>query len=528
MRKDIAAALVSLASISIIFASPASAQRWGFEDGSLQGWIATGTAFASQPTLGNNLPPRRPGETPANEGNYWVGTYEARHDLGTVLGTTQGDGPQGTLLSPPFQIEGPSVSFLIGGGNDFANEFVALMVRRDSSMPPYGRPEEVLHLDDGEYFPMLRATGRNEEQMRRVDWDVSRYAGKTARFRIVDQASGPWGHVNADSFHLGWEQRLGRAVPVPPTGNVVVQGVPTVPGGPVVVQPALPPLPAGVQSGRFRLTLTGFKVVHQTGDNALESDGVGDEVFFRGDSFAYAAGTQLAGEGHVHTSTFGQNFQPLNIGSAPAAWNDPSGIGGGLRTDDVYPRRDPFSTAPSRRGGDLPLILWEGSLVRDYDAIVVVPSAWEWDSPDRSAGERVWDDQLRDRVSAATDQIGAFAHRWPTDRPSPIVDELTDGLVIWDDGTRPIGAMDHQRAFPLPGAPLPHVSAMRPRAIVLTYDSAMMALGRRYSETITQQQGGTGLTSEQVLAPGVIPFELFDRPALQGDYLLYLKLERLP
>ena len=41
--------------------------------------------------------------------------------------------------------------------------------------------------------------------------------------------------------------------------------------------------PAGAQTappliGNFRVTLTGFRVNHQTVDDALERDGVGDEV----------------------------------------------------------------------------------------------------------------------------------------------------------------------------------------------------------------------------------------------------------
>ncbi|MEA5115603.1 MAG: PASTA domain-containing protein [Geobacteraceae bacterium] len=38
--------------------------------------------------------------------------------------------------------------------------------------------------------------------MRRVSWDLNPYAGKTGRIRIVDDSSGPWGHINADDFRI--------------------------------------------------------------------------------------------------------------------------------------------------------------------------------------------------------------------------------------------------------------------------------------------------------------------------------------
>ena len=117
-------------------ANAQSAQTWGFEDGTLQGWIATGNAFTSQPTFGNNLPPRRPGEFANQVGNYWIGTYEDRPNPGVMLGRIQGDGPQGTLLSPPFTISGPRISFRVGGGNDREREYVALMLRTPRRRSP--------------------------------------------------------------------------------------------------------------------------------------------------------------------------------------------------------------------------------------------------------------------------------------------------------------------------------------------------------------------------------------------------------
>jgi hypothetical protein len=38
--------------------------------------------------------------------------------------------------------------------------------------------------------------------MERVRWDVSRYQGKSAQIRLVDQSGGAWGHLNFDDVHF--------------------------------------------------------------------------------------------------------------------------------------------------------------------------------------------------------------------------------------------------------------------------------------------------------------------------------------
>ena len=88
--------------------------KFDFEDG-IGGWDKTGTAFNNQPTYGDN-PTARGFSSPANQqGDWWIGGYEDRPSKETRPGLSQGDGPQGTLTSPPFTIIGKNISFLIGG-----------------------------------------------------------------------------------------------------------------------------------------------------------------------------------------------------------------------------------------------------------------------------------------------------------------------------------------------------------------------------------------------------------------------------
>lgn len=157
-----------------------------FEEGNLRGWEATGTAFSHQPTLDDN-PTARGRQQPSNhQGRYWIGTYENyQGQQRQKPGNVQGDEPVGTLTSMAFTIPRGVLEFLVGGGNDF-NTRVELLIQdplEGTSRSNY-------------------ASGLNSETMRRVTWDLTPYAGKTGRIRIVDNASGPWGHINADDFRI--------------------------------------------------------------------------------------------------------------------------------------------------------------------------------------------------------------------------------------------------------------------------------------------------------------------------------------
>lgn len=82
------------------------------------GWIKTGTAFDNQPTFGDNPTARNRGQPSNHQGDWWIGGSEDRPTIATPAGQVQGDGPQGTLVTPSFIIIGHLISFLIGGGCD--------------------------------------------------------------------------------------------------------------------------------------------------------------------------------------------------------------------------------------------------------------------------------------------------------------------------------------------------------------------------------------------------------------------------
>jgi beta-lactam-binding protein with PASTA domain len=199
--------------VALLNAAPASAQgvavgrnvarTWDFETGDLRGWTATGNAFDHQPTFGDNPTARGRGQPAGQQGQYWIGTYELyqRNDTTLRPGGIQGDGPQGTLTSPNFQIGTDSISFLIGGGDSVVTGVELVIV-----------VDEIDRAERQVFF----ASVLNSETMRRVSWDVRSFAGQTARIRIIDGSSVGWGHVNADDFRF-----FNAAAPPAPADTLV-------------------------------------------------------------------------------------------------------------------------------------------------------------------------------------------------------------------------------------------------------------------------------------------------------------------
>lgn len=142
-----------------------------FESADYGAWKSEGEAFGSGPTRGT-LP-----------GQMRVDGFAGK---GLVNSFLKGDRSTGTLTSPEFKIERRYLSFLIGGGGFIGETCMNLLV-------------------DGQ--PVRTATGPNtkpggSEHLDPQFWDLSQFAGKTARLQIVDRATGGWGHINVDQIVL--------------------------------------------------------------------------------------------------------------------------------------------------------------------------------------------------------------------------------------------------------------------------------------------------------------------------------------
>jgi len=166
----------------------------GFEvpDGSTladYGWTGTGDLL--------------PSYQPASAGgDYYIGakrinTYET--------GGAPSDDRQGTLTSPEFTISRNFISMLVGGGH---------------RSPDTGQVLEAQLLVDGNVVRTL--AGDDAGQLNWKGWDVSEFAGRQAQLRIVDQATGGWGHLTLDHVMLTDQAAVPRSDET--TVNLVVDG----------------------------------------------------------------------------------------------------------------------------------------------------------------------------------------------------------------------------------------------------------------------------------------------------------------
>ena len=160
-------------------AEPVGNLRCDFESGDLQGWTVVAGRFDLLVSRHVSLP-RWTDRPFAKQGKYHLSTVECSD-------THRGDDTMtGVLRSPAFLLQGPKMSFLVGGGNGPAT-YVALCTA------------------DGK--ELLRAGGTNGPQMQRINWDVSRHKGQELHLKIVDQKKSNWGHLTFDDFSAEGEWR---------------------------------------------------------------------------------------------------------------------------------------------------------------------------------------------------------------------------------------------------------------------------------------------------------------------------------
>ncbi len=136
-----------------------------------------GPAFGEKPAPGKADSQQ---EIPGYAGKQLVNTYYP-----------DGDGLTGTLTSPGFRIKKNHIAFLIGGGSNKEKVCINLKIG-----------EEVV----------LSATGKNEELVVPLIWDVRKYKGKKAVLEIVDNETGGWGHINIDQIVFSDNSNVNPAI----------------------------------------------------------------------------------------------------------------------------------------------------------------------------------------------------------------------------------------------------------------------------------------------------------------------------
>ena len=166
-------------------------------DGSWEGWSVEGSAFGPAPSGGAT-----PGQQPITnqQGEGLLNTFNsASTDQGT-------DETTGTATSPQFTIDQDRINLLVGGG-----------ARPRGSQDGAAVVELVV---DGEV--VRSATGENLEELNWQSWDVAGLRGKQATIRVVDEATGDWGHILLDEVRLS--DRPSTRLPSETAIKVVVDG----------------------------------------------------------------------------------------------------------------------------------------------------------------------------------------------------------------------------------------------------------------------------------------------------------------
>jgi fructan beta-fructosidase len=135
-------------------------------------------------------------------GDYFIG---AKRINTFETGGAPSDDRQGTMTSPSFTVNRNFLSMLVGGGHREAGS---------------GQVLEAQLLVDGTV--VRRLAGDDAGALNWKGWDVSEFAGQAAQLRIVDQATGGWGHLTLDHVMLTDQAAVPRSDET--TVSLVVDG----------------------------------------------------------------------------------------------------------------------------------------------------------------------------------------------------------------------------------------------------------------------------------------------------------------
>jgi hypothetical protein len=135
------------------FDSETQRQSWSLESGNLASIFTNSTRSDFQP-----------------RSEFFVGTAEVDND-------SFDDKRVGEIHSPEFTVDGKNYLFLISGGDNAKQLYVALTTADTKK-------------------DLVRLTGDQSNRFAMVRVDCSAWLGQRVFLRIVDQAQGPWGHIN--------------------------------------------------------------------------------------------------------------------------------------------------------------------------------------------------------------------------------------------------------------------------------------------------------------------------------------------
>lgn len=273
-------------------------------------------------------------------------------------------------------------------------------------------------------------------------------------------------------------------------------------------KPSKPEAPA---SARFRVTLNGFLVGHETADHSLQVDGKRDEVYILAEIAEFnAAGevlNRLSPQSVIMGDIQGQEHTAPRIPAGGA-----SDLGG-LRSSDQYPPVSPWRIATALNDRRPPMLLWEATLTRGQNGVVIVPTVWEWDGPSdlltqyRNAMASVFGRYVR--TLSATDTN--FANFLAPMTGGPGTARVVGFEPTGNAADRPIGVSVRNGSFLAAHEDQQGAEWFTPQRMLLTYDLAQQA--------VANTRDGFG--------PGIFKMTYRDHPELAGVYTLYVQVQRL-
>jgi hypothetical protein len=268
--------------------------------------------------------------------------------------------------------------------------------------------------------------------------------------------------------------------------------------------PRQQPTPIQRAHARFRVTINGFIVDRQTADDILERDGRGDEVFFLAQARLAEGGRSLLDSGMLRSRVMGDangRSDRVNAGSSPPNLIAPTT--GGLRMGDTFPGSTPWRQATAPTADRAPMLLFDGDLASGQ-TLTIVPTIWEWDGPD----------DLLTVVGRVFNPVLDFSARSVPSTPTPtgllgrILGPVEGGIgsearvgrgIFGDPHDRPIGMRFTADGY-----------TFRPQRLLLSYELADVA---------SRADFGFGA--------GVVPIRFNDDRDLQGDYRIFVQIQRL-
>ena len=264
----------------------------------------------------------------------------------------------------------------------------------------------------------------------------------------------------------------------------------------------------------FRVTLNGFQVLHETWDNALQTDGSFDEIRLMTNTYMINPGGILVNQRSFKSAVIcdGKFQDPDRLATI-----DPNlGSRRGLKGGDGFPTASPWARPSAEELGvniaDLPpMILFEGRLIQGGNAVAIIPSIWEMDGAQEL--RTIYNDQLSFLSSSLGRSVADILRGPPmTDGNAALRGGATVGLGLMagsifiekgflglgDPKDRPIGMVKRGNKY-----------VFVPKVLVLTFDAA---------DAIARTNG---------TALGVIKVAYDDDPDLQGQYVLYVEVTRV-